>query len=557
MEHMKILIGIIAMVLMLNACAGNVGDLPTGELDNHQSLQASLSLEQTSANVAASSVSSDDPPKNPSLADSPYPINHGNSYQQDSTSLAGPTSSTNLDNYVLTTWDCFPEVLNYTSPYPNGDIVAWGSTALTVVKYLMNGPGGPKKITSVTKQTASEFFAHPISGAYTLIDNKGRFYAPAGKFLYQYQDSTLGDSRSGIKNTATFTLTDQDDYIVGLNMTYDGRLVVATNKATVYAIDYDNFSNYTSVAVGDGKEQVSNSIAVDEDGGIYMVTSSKMYKVVWKYGKLYTDNNGAWSAAYNAGIPGQLPPGRLGPGSGSTPTLMGTRKTDDRLVVITDGNQLMNIVFFWRDDIPAHWGGIAGKDRRIAAQMPVDFSDKSAKESVSEQSVVVRGYGAAVVNNKYGSGFLDIPTQIPCGKGGICNLLNNFFKILSYRTIYFSNSVSIAPYGVQKFEWNPDYDVLTSPWSNPDISCPNGIPTMSAASNLFYCVGQRKNKLPLINGGEWNIEALSWSDGTSSFYQPLGYPRFQYNSFYSALEIGPDGSMAYGAVTGIVQLRQR
>ena len=110
----------------------------------------------------------------------------------------------------------------------------------------------------------------------------------------------------------------------------------------------------------------------------------------------------AWTADYEIGHQIQVS-GRLGAGSGSTPILMGTHDGDDKFVVITDGQNVKHLVLFWRDEIPADWTPIAeGKGRRIAAEVPVTFGNLTTDSSVSEQAVVVRGYGASVVHNDYG-----------------------------------------------------------------------------------------------------------------------------------------------------------
>jgi hypothetical protein len=113
---------------------------------------------------------------------------------------------------------------------------------------------------------------------------------------------------------------------------------------------------------------------------IYVVTSRKMYRVQWTGTELSTDEaKGGWIADYETG--GDQSGIRLGNGSGTTPTLMGTG-SQDRFVAITDGSELMNIVLFWRDEIPVDWHQIPGtKDRRIAAQVPVRFGDPEAKHS--------------------------------------------------------------------------------------------------------------------------------------------------------------------------------
>ncbi|MBW2225496.1 MAG: hypothetical protein JRF54_15120 [Deltaproteobacteria bacterium] len=127
-------------------------------------------------------------------------------------------------------------------------------------------------------------------------------------------------------------------------------------------------------------------MAVDENGGIYVVTSAAMYRFNWDGSALTL----GWRAEYE--VAEEVPsPIRLGPGSGSTPSLMGTNADDDRFVVITDGQALMNLVLFWRDEVPADWEPIApGKDPRIACEIPVDFGT-GATEAISEQSVAVRG----------------------------------------------------------------------------------------------------------------------------------------------------------------------
>jgi hypothetical protein len=316
-----------------------------------------------------------------------------------------------------------------------------------------------------------------------------------------------------------------------MNLTYDGWLVLATKLGTVVALARD-FSSYHYVMLGgeDG-EEVSNSIAVDENGGVYVVTAEAMYRVQWTGSSLsLNEADGAWRAAYETGGDVQVP-GRLGSGSGSTPTLMGTGQ-QDRFVVITDGQALTHLVLFWRDAIPADWQPIApGKDRRIAAEVPVNFGDSSLQSSMSEQSVLVRGYGAVVVSNDY-------RVTAQSSNAWLANLINGY-------VVFYSNTARYAPYGVQKFEWNPQNRTLETDWVNAAISCPNGIPTMSSATGLFYCIGQR--------GGVWNVEALDWETGVSVFYRPISR-WFFHNSFYAATQVGPYGDIWSGTFSGVMRL---
>ena len=80
-----------------------------------------------------------------------------------------------------------------------------------------------------------------------------------------------------------------------------------------------------------------------------------------------------------------------------------------------------------------------------------------------------------------------------------------------------------------------------------DLSCPNGIPSASAATGLMYCVGKR--------GETWTVEAIDWRTGEPAFHVPLGDDNLRYNSTYAATEIGPDGSILTGTFTGAVWIR--
>jgi hypothetical protein len=257
-----------------------------------------------------------------------------------------------------------------------------------------------------------------------------------------------------------------------------------------------------------------------------VVTDHLMYRVQWTGAELtLAPETGGWSATYELGAGQQ--PGRLGKGSGTTPTLMGTGR-QDRFVVITDGQELMHIVLLWRDEIPDSWQPIApGKDRRIAAEVPVRFGDPAARISYTDQSVLVRGYGAVVVNNKLGSDWL--------------------YKLGPFAML-FSGIPSIAPYGIEKFVWNSSTRRLTSAWANPAISLPNAIPCMSSATNLIYCVGQR--------GGVWTLEAIDWKTGRSCFYYKSTSSVFN-NSFYAATEVGPNGGIYHGTLCGVTRYNKR
>ncbi|MCP4138265.1 MAG: hypothetical protein GY754_45305 [bacterium] len=514
------LASILLLVAILQGC--------TKELDGKE--KSPLAQEAYAEKVYYSD-DGNEPPINKYLADSPWPMSHRNPYCQASSPYEGPKKK--IERKKLETLQGMPGLITIaiSGKYPDGSRVLWGSNIRSVFKARYKD-GELNYIDSVQKADYKLFdLLNPdigISGAYTLIDKNGDFFLPKLTKIYAYGDAESGKAGSPIALKGVFeipasklkkTKEDEVRIINGITLTYDGMIAVTTNGGLLCLVSR-NFDKAVYFRFGEN-EEISNSLACDEDGGIYVVTSQKMYRVQWTGEKLSTDEkDGGWSADYEIGE--NIEGVRLGLGSGSTPTLMGTGN-QDKFVVITDGQELMHLVLFWRDKIPANWKKIPGsKDRRIAAQVPVTFGNASATKTLSEQSVCVRGYGALVVNNQLKT-----------------DSKNRIFSILR------SGDPEIAPYGAEKFVWDPGTKKLASAWVNKEVSLPNGIPTMSAASGLIYDIGQR--------AGIWTFEALDWKTGISVFSYPVGNT-VRYNSTWAATEIGHGKTLYSGAALGVLRV---
>ncbi|MCP4685380.1 MAG: hypothetical protein GY867_08015 [bacterium] len=365
------------------------------------------------------------------------------------------------------------------------------------------------------------------SGVFPILGSDGILYQALEQKIVAYGDEIEGDRFSPIEVKRQYeipaeVLPREWDKLMAMVMTYDGMLAFATNYGLVGIIDR-NFENAQYLQLVDGNEYIYNSIAADEDGGIYVVTHKAMYRVQWTGEKLTIDESeGGWRAEYGTGKPSSMQVMTTA-GSGSTPTLMGTGD-QDKFVVITDGEELMNIVLFWRDEIPPDWEQLPGtKSPRIAAQVPITFGDPDRQRSFSEQSTLVRGYGAFVVNNELQSWFDK-------------NLENSLL----------SGEPDVAPYGCEKFEWDPETRTLQSVWFNQELSFPNAIPAMSSATNLIYAIGQRN--------GVWTLEAVDWDAGESVWHYEIG-DRSYHNSLFAATVIGPDESIYYGTFIGLMRIK--
>jgi hypothetical protein len=268
---------------------------------------------------------------------------------------------------------------------------------------------------------------------------------------------------------------------------------------------------------------IRNGFAVDEHGGIYIASNDHLHKVVWTGSELSSsDGDGAWTEPYR---------NSLGRGTGSTPSLVGFGDEPDKLVVITDGDVLMNVTAYWRNDIPPEWQQLdSAPSRRAAGLAAANFGDPTLAAAQSEQSVACSGYGMFVVNNEPRNAPQQIMDDLPS-------------KLIFIG--YLNHLEEFAPRGGQKFEWDPVTKTLKPAWANTEVSSPNCVPFVSAGSNMVYLSG--------VRDGHWTLEGIDWTTGESAFHYDLGGARF--NSFYSQPQIDGQGRVMSSALYGALRIQ--
>jgi len=512
--------------------------------------------------LAQGAPAAERPPRNPFLADSSYPLGHGDSAQQDALPVAGPRDpGPALAPDEIQYAPVGPAHFGaYTSgPYPDGRRVIWSNGLDRIVKVDFDTfevlatfwiPGAHHWTEAEADASIAAFDEsnegigalwhafqdgsklRDLSSVYTVLDVDGTYYiADKDGTITAYGDAVPGDPDSAIVEKASFRLPEPvTGLTVGMNMTFDGWLIVPTEHGYVVAISRD-FSEHRVVRLrhAEGAEEkatrptgygwVRNGVAIDDAGGLYIASLEHMHKVVWDGDRLSIDPaDGAWTARYLDGG---------GHGTGATPSLMGFGE-EDRFVVITDGEPLMNVVLFWRDAIPAGWQPPpVAPDLRIAGMRPADLGDPDLHEIQSQQSVVVAGYGALVVNN--------VPRNVPWYLPGRAETL-----LISY----LGSEPAHQPFGVQKFAWDPATRTLRSAWVNREVSSPSCVPVVSYPSRRVYLIGARDDR--------WTLEALDWEDGRSAFHTVIGGQR--YNPLFSGTEIDEAGRIHYGTPWGRVRL---
>ncbi len=374
------------------------------------------------------------------------------------------------------------------------------------------------------------------AGVYALVSHRDWVYANAGTTVSAVGLVDRHDFSRGLEIKAQFdtstvipatSVLGQEPRVslVGMNMTYDGHIVIGALNGVAVIDEQLHAGQFTSFA--DDNQICTNSLAVDPDGGIYVATGSQiprqpgvMRKLVWT-GTTLSDKevDGAWRAEYDGG---DWPPAiKAGTGTGSTPTLMGFGEDDDRLVLITDGSNRMRIVAFWRDDIPEAARLVDGAlSPRIADQREVRAGISEERPWLqSEQTIIVSGTGAFVVNNLIEEGHTD--------------------RIIDVMTV---GPVHEPPRGVEKFAWSTREKRFFSVWARGDVVSISMVPLASSGATAVFVNGFSRE-------AGWEVTGLDWETGKTVSRVVFGHTN-KGNGAYAMVQFLDNGDLLFNSVIG-------
>jgi hypothetical protein len=283
------------------------------------------------------------------------------------------------------------------------------------------------------------------------------------------------------------------DKIISSLPDWSGRYWFASTKGVMGTIDPAGGA-VRRLTLG---EDIANSFAVDDGGGVYVVTAKAMYR-------LDPTAVGApsvtWREVYeNSGI---AKPGQVGAGSGTTPTVM-----EHGRVSIADNADPMNVVVYRR----------ARKVRgsRVTCKQPVFSKGASA----TDQSLIA-ARNSIVVENNYGHGS---PQSV---RGGM----------------------TTAP-GIERVDLRAKGNGCHRVWHSNEIA-PSVVPKLSVETGLVYTY----TKPPRSDGRDpWYFTALDFCTGRT-VYRRLAGTGLGYNNNFAPVTLGPDGSAYVGALGGLIRL---
>jgi hypothetical protein len=239
-------------------------------------------------------------------------------------------------------------------------------------------------------------------------------------------------------------------------------------------------------------EEIANSVAVGEDGGVYVVTVAALYKLA------ATDSGPeqVWRAAYDRGS--EKKPGQLSRGSGTTPTLM-----PGGLVAITDNaDTRMHVQFY---DVA---------ESRLVCEVAVFGRGASA----TDNSLVSLG-DAVVVENNFGYGS---PLSTVLGRattGGLARV-------------------------------DVDGDDCRVAWTSAEVA-PTSVAKASLANGLVYAYTTRRSRWGV---SAWYVTAIDARSGRTAWSVRTGIGSM-FNNHYSSITLSPDGSLYVATLAGLVRVR--
>jgi hypothetical protein len=278
-------------------------------------------------------------------------------------------------------------------------------------------------------------------------------------------------------------------------------------------------------------EGISNSFAVDEAGGVYIVSDKALYR-------FDAAPNGApkvsWRVLYpNSGI---HKPGQSDAGSGTTPTLMGKR-----WVAITDNADPMDVVVYRRaiklrgrrhHRKHARSARRRGKRKRKAKARLVCSAPVFAKGAGSTDNSLIGTTRSLVVENNYG---YTISASDLSGGTSTPGLT---------RIDVVKKKAKKGRHGKRKKRKRFRCRTV---WTSEERA-PSVVPKLSLDNGIVYTYThpQRSDGIDA-----WYLTALDFRSGRTT-YRRLAGTGFGFNNNYAPVTLGPDGTAYVGVLGGVV-----
>ena len=432
-------------------------------------------------------IASPDPPRHPHMAPNGDSNVHNDAYQTDANQGPGPLG---VSPQVLSTFysaDCGSITFDSAGRIVTNCIALAGPTLRMLDPRTLDEIASfrlpPRGLPNPAHPSPFNDFG---GGGYFYLDDRNRAVVPTTNGHIYVIGETDPPGFKLEEDHDLSAIVSYPEKIISALPDWSGRIWFAVTGGAVGYVDG------AGAKVFDTGEEIANSFAVDEAGGIYIVTKKALYRfVAGPDGPVVS-----WRVEYpNSGV---AKPGQVDAGSGTTPTI-----TPRGFVAITDNADPMNVLLYRRD---------TGQE---VCRVPV-FS----KAASATDNSLISFNDALIVENNYGySG----PTATEQG-------------------------ATTSP-GV----WRVDYDAATGTcgvtWRSDEVS-PTVVPKVSLANGLLYLWTKPAGE----SQDPWYLTALDARTG-KLVYKQLAGTGLGFNNNYAPITLGPDGSLYQGVLGGMVAIR--
>jgi hypothetical protein len=488
------------------------------------------------------------PPRHPFMAPNGRSNLHDDAYQTDTYEVSGPLGDgAEISNFFArecasVTFDSQGRIVTICVGLDRPVLTLMNPTTLQVLA-AMQLP--PRSAASSSGNPFSDF----SGGGYFYLDDQDRAVFATNDRHVLVVGITAAPAFSVVRDYSLTGHVADGDGIISVLPDWSNRLWFVTRTGTVGVISPNG-----SVKTRKLGEGISNSIAVDETGGVYVVTDRALYR-------FDADKGGepglTWRQPYpNSGV---RKPGQSDAGSGTTPTLMGKR-----WVTITDNADPMNIQVYERGKqlgpSKAQRKKALKKARSKKARKKLKRRWRNLRREVCSQSVFDKGKGSTdqslivagrsiITENNYG---YSSPTVTEFGgstEPGLARVdvvPRKAKKAKKKKKGKGKRSASEAKKKRKKAK-TKGFDCKTV-WVSQERA-PSVVPKLSLGNGLVYTY----TKPPQANREDpWYLTALDYRTG-ATVYRRLAADGLGHNNNFAPVTLGPDGTAYVGVLGGIVR----
>jgi len=449
-------------------------------------------------------------PRHPFMAPNQRSNIHDDAYQSDAYAGAGPlghdltvTSTLFVAECASVTFDSHGRIVTV-CPSPTGATLKLldPTTLATLASYSLPA-----------RKLGSFSFSNFAGGGYFYLDHRDRavvttftshllVLAEHGDTFTKVRDVDLSKATGG--SAIESALPD-----------WRGRIWFVTDSGVVGYVTRGNVVRSRHLPFG---ETIANSFAVDESGGVFVVSTHALYRFDVRHGKPVL----TWRKAYDRGT--RQKPGQVSQGSGTTPTLIGraSSRGGGSIAITDNADPRMHVLVFRR--------GKAGPGRALCRR-PVFPAGRG-----DDENSLISVPGGLIAENNYGYAGV-LPTK------PVARTATTEPGIVRIAVDYRRGGCHVA-------------------WSNRTARVPTVVSKVSLATGLLYSythpapgeIPYAGTALPApLAPDAWFLTAFDVRTGRQVWSRYVG-SGLGYNNNYAPVTIGPDHAAYVGTLGGLVRV---